>query len=268
MLRSTRCCADDPRPELLADHDLVDAPQLREREARREEVERRVARRVVEVAAEAPVGAAQDLARGRRRGARCAGARCGVVRLARLLRGRRAARRRRRHRARRRDVAEVERAERDPLGLDGVVAGVDRRLGRAVRDERDGDGVPARVAARVAERAELLELRRAHGEARLLVELARRGAVERLVLVHEPAGQRPAALERLVLPADEQDGEVVRAQRERDDVRRYAWAWVGIGEGHAARVMSCPRGAVNPPATRHLRAPRKRRGIDAVEPVR
>ena len=64
------------------------------------------------------------------------------------------------------------------------------------------DDAGARIAARLAEGVQLLEDDAAH--AGLLVELAPRGVVERLVDADEAAGQRPAAAVRRIGALDDQ----------------------------------------------------------------
>src|SRR5262249_9767006 len=105
----------------------------------------------------------------------------------------------------REDLSVVERqwwrlVEEMPANLGGVVAGHGRELGRIhPTQECDADGPAARIAARIAERLQLgqaLDL-----QAGFFLKLAAGRGLERLVLIDEPARQRPAAGERLILAA-------------------------------------------------------------------
>mmetsp|Transcript_35319 Transcript_35319/g.89408 ORF Transcript_35319/g.89408 Transcript_35319/m.89408 type:complete len:221 (+) Transcript_35319:174-836(+) len=98
-------------------------------------------------------------------------------------------------------------AHRVPARVLGVIRRLDPQLGGGhQRGVRHRDGPPARVTPRVAKRAHLRQqhLRRGGVHARLLAQLARRRRVQRLALVHKPAGQRPLVLERVVLALNEQ----------------------------------------------------------------
>ncbi len=113
------------------------------------------------------------------------------------------------------------------------------RLARGAADEDGADGVAARVAARVGVGVELLD--QAHVEPGLLVRLAHRRGLERLALVDEAAGQRPAA--RLVPALDEHHP----VARERGS-RRRPWAkggggGMGGGSPRDGRGQSAPVGA-------------------------
>src|SRR6516164_1497916 len=94
-------------------------------------------------------------------------------------------------------------SEREPADFGRVVAGA--RL-QSVRIEQrhvgDADDAPARIALGIAERAKLNEVLRAH--VCFFEQLAPGRSVERLVNLDEPARNGPAALERLVLAANEQ----------------------------------------------------------------
>jgi hypothetical protein len=122
-----------------------------------------------------------------------------------------------------------------PRDVGGVVARARaHRLREHVREEGHRHRVPAGIAAGRAEGPELLE--RDVREARLLLELARGRALERLVLLDEAAGQRPRPRERLAAALDQEHGEIVRAHREHDDVggHRRARELVLV---HAASVV-------------------------------
>jgi len=73
--------------------------------------------------------------------------------------------------------------------------------------------VPARIAPRIAEGAELLE--RDAGDARLFHQLAQGGAIERFVRLDEPARERPGAFEGSLLSLDEEDREVPARMQKR-----------------------------------------------------
>ncbi len=122
----------------------------------------------------------------------------------------------------------------------GNGAGARRRRRRrrlrsaAYRRRRTSRRRPRRCAragrALLAEGAELLE--RDAGDPGLFHQLARGGAVERLVRVDESARERPGALVRRALAFDEEDGEVAGAHREQDAVGGDGGAGELVGERH------------------------------------
>src|SRR6185436_11355383 len=90
-----------------------------------------------------------------------------------------------------------------PLGFGGIIGG-DRRA--AIADgaiEDHAHGVAPRIAARISERGELFELD--SSKPRFFAKLSRGGRFERLVLIHEAAGESPPSFEWLSPAFDEQD---------------------------------------------------------------
>jgi len=90
-----------------------------------------------------------------------------------------------------------------------------------------------RNARWIAKRRDLVKLHSAH--ASFFVQLARGGAVERLVLVDEATGQRPAAAKGIFFSTDQKYGKVVVAYGEHNDIARHRRPRERIGKRHVAR---------------------------------
>lgn len=101
------------------------------------------------------------------------------------------------------------------LVSDCVIKG--RRVDEGV--VRDRDHSSSRVAARPAERVQLL--REDGMQVRFLPENATRRVVEGLVHAHEPARQTPRALRRMIHSPAKEDVEVSTSYRQQDDVDRH-----------------------------------------------
>ena len=102
----------------------------------------------------------------------------------------------------------------DPFGRVVVAPGLAGGAGQV----DGGDGVASRVALGVGVGEELLE--QLDLEAGLLSGLADAGGLEHLAQVDEPAGQGPLAGERLQVPLDQQDLQVLFVQPEDHAVHR------------------------------------------------
>src|SRR6266545_2552300 len=161
---------------------------------------------------------------------------------------------------------------------EAVLHHLPRLLGKVVgrkilrRDERHRLGVRPRpcvaghVVAQVvddhvviADAAVLAEDAVEHGhdlagpddEARLLLDLPHQGLLERLAELHRPPGHHPAAAQRLLAPADQQDPALVDDDRADADLRL---------EGAAAHQRSC---GASSPARTGGGGPLRRRNIPA-----
>ena len=105
-----------------------------------------------------------------------------------------------------------------PRSFGGVIGG-DRSAALADSAAEDNAySVAARITARISKRGKLFELDPV--QPRLFAKLARGGCFERLVLIHEAAGESPPSLERRAGPFDEQDFKVSSGSMKKHDVDR------------------------------------------------
>ena len=95
---------------------------------------------------------------------------------------------------------------RDECGVCRIASAPQRRQPAADRYVRDRDYPHPWIAIRVPVAAELLQVPgTALAQARLFLEFPRRGLIEVLVRLHEPAGQRPVFAEWFLAASDERD---------------------------------------------------------------
>ena len=96
-----------------------------------------------------------------------------------------------------------------------------RRLRLMFKHSTEGyaDGVTTRIAPRIPERSDLLQLNSL--EAGFLKELPSGCFFQGLVFVHEPARKGPKPFERLASPSDEQDSRATLRAMKEDHVYRY-----------------------------------------------